>query len=65
MEHDKLVEVIRTVIENRQDPGASHRLEDYDLDAIATEAHEQTAKEGVDELDPERYWNIVDKQFTG
>ncbi|MGO2311770.1 MAG: hypothetical protein ACTH6N_04060 [Brachybacterium tyrofermentans] len=65
MEHDKLVEVIRTVIENRQDPGASHRLEDYDLDAIATEAHEQTVAAGADELDPEKYWNIVDKHFKG
>lgn len=63
MEHDKLVEVIRSVIENRQDTSASHRLEDYDLDAIATEAHEQTEAAGVDELDPEKYWTIVDKHL--
>lgn len=61
MEHDKLVEVIRTVIEYRQDSAVSHRPEDYDLDAIAEEAHEQTAAAGVDELDPEKYWAIVEK----
>lgn len=61
MEHDKLVEVIRSVIENRQDPDASHRPEDFDLDAIADEAHEQTVAAGADELDPEKYWRIVEK----
>jgi len=61
MEHSKLVEVIRSVIEHRQDPTVSHRPDDYDLGAIATEAHTQTAAEGADELDPEKYWQIVEK----
>jgi len=61
MEHEKLVQVIRSVIEHRQDPTVSHRPEDYDLDAIATEAHDRTVAEGADELDPEKYWRIVAK----
>lgn len=61
MEHSKLVEVIRSVIEHRQDSGASHQPDDYDLEAIATEAHARTVAEGVDELDPEKYWQIVEK----
>jgi len=61
MEHAELVQVITNVIENRQDPEASHRTEDYDLDAIASEAHAQTVAAGVDELDPEKYWQIVQK----
>jgi len=61
MEHAKLVQVITSVIKNRHDPSGSHRPEDYDLDAIAAEAHEQTVTAGVDELDPEKYWQILDK----
>lgn len=61
MEHDKLVQVIRTVIAYRQNPEMSNRPEDYDLDAIADEAHAQTVAAGVDELDPEKYWAIVEK----
>lgn len=61
MEHAKLVQVITSIIKNRQDPRASDRPEDYDIDAIARETHQQTVREGVDELDPESYWRIVEK----
>ncbi|GAA1489192.1 hypothetical protein [Brachybacterium sacelli] len=61
MEHAKLVQVITSIIENRQDPESSRRPEDYDIDAIAREAHEQTVRAGADELDPEAYWRIVQK----
>ena len=35
MDHDQLVETIRTVVEIRQAPDVSRRPEDYGLDAIA------------------------------
>lgn len=61
MEHAKLVQVIRSVIEHHPEPGASSRPDDYDLEAIAAEAHEQTRREGLDELDAKTYWQIVKK----
>lgn len=64
MEHAKLVQVIRSVIEHHPESGASARPEDYDLESIAAEARERTRREGVDELDPETYWQIVKKHAT-
>ena len=61
VEHDKLVQVIRHVIVSRDDSPLSRDPEDFDLDAIAAEAHERTTSAGVDELDPEEYWEIVEK----
>lgn len=61
MEHGKLVQVIRHAIANREDSPISRDPEDYDLEAIAAEVQERTAAAGVDELDPEEYWAIVEK----
>ncbi|MGP5266868.1 MULTISPECIES: hypothetical protein [Brachybacterium] len=61
MEHDKLLETIRSVIEHRPDSDVSHRPEDYDLEAIVAEVNQVTGGADASGLDPEQYWRIVEK----
>lgn len=61
MKDGKLVETIRSVIENRPAPDMSRRPEDYDLEAIVAEIHEVSGGADADGLDPGEYWQIVEK----
>lgn len=61
MDHDKLVETLRTVIENKQDPDVSRWPDDYDLEAIVAEVQEVIEGADADGLDPEEYWQIVER----